>query len=397
MRIAFITFEYPPSKIGGAGVYARDLTKGLAGLGNDVTVLTTISPGLTTTDTRVPGIEVIRIGPTNDLPLRALQFWLELPTALKKADSTAGFDIVHFNGLCYWFARKRLSELPQVLTVHHLARDSIASTNPGILTRIRDLSGETGMLVPLVESRAVKCVDRFIAVSAHTKSRLIEEYEVNEECVDVISHGVDTSEYVFKNEDLETCRLAMGLSERPHLVFAGRIDDPRKNLELLIRTLPLILAEMEVELVVAGAGDTRKITGLVKMLSLTSSVRLLGYVDDKTLHKIFALADVIVIPSRLEGFGLTALEGLAAGKPIIATRVGALPEIVHDGVNGFLVPENVPEVLSNRILTILRNQQMASDMSMQNIATAEKRFSWTKAAIETVRAYQKAIDDFNDG
>jgi len=395
MRIAFVTFEFGEHTYGGAGTYANEIVPEIANLGHEVVVFAPERREAENEGTVHTADRVVRISIPVSSRFPALQFWLRLPAAFRLANAIARFDVIHFNGLCYWFARKRLSESPHILTVHHLVKDTIASASPGPLGRICNLSGETGLLVPLLESRVVTCVDRFIAVSSHTKSRLIKAYSVMQECIDVVHHGADTDAYVFKEEELEKCRQALGLSNRPRLVFVGRIDDPRKNLDLLIAALPSILKEVEAELVVVGAGDTGKISRLTRALSLASSVRILGHVSETTLHKVFALADVVVIPSRLEGFGLTAVEGMAAGKPIVATRVGALPEIVKDGVNGFIVPEDMPEVLADKIVTILSNQHMASDMSQQNIATAENWFTWKKAAIETIGVYQKALADFD--
>jgi glycosyltransferase involved in cell wall biosynthesis len=94
---------------------------------------------------------------------------------------------------------------------------------------------------------------------------------------------------------------------------------------------------------------------------------------------------------------MNAFEGMAAGKPIIATRIGALPEITHNGVKGFLAPEDMPQVAANRILTIFHDRQMASYVSLQDIASAENQFSWRKAAIETIGVYRKAISECTGG
>ncbi|MBA7620190.1 hypothetical protein ES703_27535 [subsurface metagenome] len=107
MRLAFITFEYPPFIIGGAGICATNITREIAKLGNQVIVFT---PKINKLEEKcnINNLEIRRIRINERLPFKALQFWLRLPKAVKKTENENRFDIIHFNGISYWFLKKRI-------------------------------------------------------------------------------------------------------------------------------------------------------------------------------------------------------------------------------------------------------------------------------------------------
>jgi len=166
MRIAFVSFEYPPFVVGGAGVYAQHVTKELSNLGHDVTVVTSST---NRNDDFTDNLRIKEIKTDSWLLPKALQFWRKLPQTLNKIDGENKFDILHFNGLSYSFLKKRLLNCPHILTVHHLMKDAIESDGSNKLIRFFDLRGEKSFFMPIVEKRAINSVDRIIAVSNFTK------------------------------------------------------------------------------------------------------------------------------------------------------------------------------------------------------------------------------------
>jgi len=390
MRVAFVTFEYPPFIIGGAGVYATHIAGELANLDHQVVVFT---PAIGNADgAEHPSdvnLQVWRVPVREALPFKALQFWINLPGEIKKAEGEQKFDVIHINGLSYWFLPKRLSTAPHVLTVHHLVRDAAENTGLDLISRVRDLSGESGFFIPLIEGRALESVDKIIAVSNYTKDRIVQTYHVLSEMIDVVYNGVEFDGYIFTQEDLDETRKQLGLPDLPIILFVGRVDDPRKGLDILVQAFRKVLDEIDATLLVVGKGDQATARGLAG--PALDRIVFTGFVDDVTLKKCYALCDLYVCPSRLEGFGLTILEAFASGKPVVATEVGAIPELVHGGQNGVLIlPEDVT-AMANAIVFILQGLDLYEQIGKDNVICSDNQFSWVKAAESTECSYLQLI------
>ena len=177
MKIAFVTYEYPPFIIGGAGIYAKNLTEKLAELGVEVTVFT---PNINGNENQnLKNLKIIPITINKKIPFKALQFWLALPKVLKIEHLKNKFDLIHFNGISYWFNNKKILNIPQVLTVHHVIKDDIKHNNLSLNSKLFEVSGENSLLIQLIEKRAINNVDRIIAVSKFTKDQIIKFYKKN--------------------------------------------------------------------------------------------------------------------------------------------------------------------------------------------------------------------------
>lgn len=388
MRVAFVTFEYPPFIIGGAGVYAARVTEELASLGHQVVVFT---PAIDNTDGAEhppdANLQVWHVPVREALPFRALQFWINLPGEIKIAEGERKFDIIHINGLSYWFLPRRLSMAPHLLTVHHLVRDAAESTKMSFFSRIRDISGENGFFISYIEKRALESVDKIIAVSNYTKDRILQTYHIPSEMVDVVYNGVDFDGYTFTHEDLDETRKQLGLPDLPVILFVGRVDDPRKGLDVLIQAFQDVLNEVDATLLVVGKGDQTAARSLAG--SALDRIVFTGFVDDVTLKKCYALCDLYVCPSRLEGFGLTILEAFAAGKPVVATRVGAIPELVSDGIDGILIEKNDVSGIASAIKYYLKNPEIYRTKTNMKYATRD--FTWNSCAKDIEKIYTHSV------
>ena len=394
MRIAFVTFEYPPFIAGGAGVYANHITEELAKLGHQVVVFT---PAISNTDsTKYPAstnLQVWHVPVHETIPFKAFQFWINLPREIKKAEIEGKFDIMHINGFCYWFLPKRLSPAPHVLTVHHLIRDAAENAGLDFSSRMKDISGENGFIMPLIEKRAIVSIDKIIAVSNYTKDRILQTYHIPSEMVDVVYNGVNFDDCTFTQEDLNEARKQLGLPALPVILFVGRVDDPRKGLDVLIQAFRRVLDEVDATLLVVGKGDLTTARSLAG--PALDRIVFTGFVDDITLKKCYALCDLYACPSRLEGLGLTILEAFAAGKPVVATKVGAIPELVHDGQNGILVPPDNVTAMATAIALILQDSESYEQVGRGNAIYLGDTFSWAEAAGKTGRLYLQLINEQN--
>jgi len=389
MRVAFVTFEYPPFILGGAGVYATHITEELTKLGNQVVVFT---PGTTNVDcNNDPTSDRLKIWhvPIHEtIPFRAFQFWVRLPKEIKKAESKQKFDIIHINGISYWFLRGRLSAAPHVLTVHHLVQDAAKSTDLALLLRIKDISGENGYIIPQIENRALKSIDKIVAVSNYTKDRILQVYHISTKRVDVVYNGVDFEDCTFTQEELTETRKQLGLlQDRAVILYIGRVDDPRKGLDVLIQAFRKVLDENDATLLVVGKGNRTIVQDLLG--SALDRVVFTGFVDNTTLKKCYALCSVYVCPSRLEGFGLSILEAFRAGKPVVATRVGAIPELIQDNINGVLVENEDAIGMAKAIDFYLKNELLCKRIGKNNLEKSRGCFSWSLSARHLDKIYKQ--------
>ncbi len=389
MRIAFVTFEYPPFIIGGAGIYAWNITRELAKLGHEVIVFTPVSSE-NAPESDLPNLKIQKVTVNKKLPFKALQFWLGLPSEIKKFEKETPFDIIHFNGISYWFLKKRLSKAKHIVTVHHLVKDAIINNNLNFFSRVKDIGGENSFFMSFLEKKCIKSPDKLIAVSNFTKKQIVESYDIDPDQIEVIYNGIDVNGYLFSNEEITITRKKLGLNNSPVILFVGRLDDPRKGLVFLINSLVNVLNKIDVTLLVVGKGDTNKVKNFVDSLGISRNVVFTGFVDENNLKKYYSLCDIYVCPSRLEGFGLTILEAMAAGKPIVATKVGAIPEILSGDVNGILVESDNIDMMSSAICTLLQNLTLSNCMINNSISLCNK-FNWNKNANELLYVYSQLL------
>ncbi|MCD6101422.1 MAG: glycosyltransferase family 4 protein [Candidatus Marinimicrobia bacterium] len=389
MKIAFITFEYPPNIIGGAGIYAYNIVQELSNLGHEIIVFTPKLGDISREikDRHQKKVQTIGVEISKKLPFKSLQFWLKLPRVIKNFEDKYGkFDIIHFNGLSYWFLNGRLSKSQHIITVHHLVKDAINSTNQNLISRIQNIGSETGLFMPIIEKRAIENVDKIITVSNFTKKRIARTYEIPVDKIDAIYNGTEFNRCIFTKEELEKTRVQFTLPEKPIVLFVGRTNDPRKGLDLLLKAFKKILEKIDVMLLVVGGGNQTKPRKIAESLGISKNVFFTGFVDETTLKKCYALCDVYVCPSRLEGFGLVILEAMACGKAVVASNSGAIPEVV--GNAGILVEPGDTDALAGAIIELLRDPRKRRKLEKKAIKRIHEDFTWNGAANKLLESYK---------
>jgi len=392
MKIAFITFEYPPFVQGGAGVYSKNLTNELARLGHEIHIMV---PKISGNEiySRSDGIFIHQINFINKTLLRAPSYWISLRRQFKTIEKcVGGFDIIHVNGVCDFGITNKMLTAPRIITVHHLAKDALEAINPTFFTRIKDLGGELGV-GQYLDKKYIGKANKIIAVSEYTKRRIVMCYNVPPHKIEVIHNGWEKKIFKFSKEDICEIKDKYNIDkDKPILLFVGRIDDKRKGLDLLFNAFKITLSKIDVNLLVVGSGNQESFKHLLFSLGIEKNVIFTDYVDDQTLRIFYSMCDIYVIPSKLEGFGLTILDAMAAGKPIVATKVGAIPEIIKDKDNGILVDINDIEGMSSAICTFLQDRMLALNIGVRNAIYVNEFFNWEKNANETEKVYYQLVD-----
>jgi len=320
MKVLLITEVFPP-RLGGDGIHVMELALHLQKLGFEVSVLTkTCEVG-----SAFP-FEVKRVGfKRNDL-LGRVSF---VVCALFEKRET---DIIHAHaavGGVIGYAHKLLYKKPLVVTVHTIWGDSLSST------RVIGI----GYLLQLAEKAIFRLgFDYYITVTCEIAKNL-RRWGLKR--ISFIPNGVNTEKFRPPGNKMRL-KKKMGFGDEKILLFVGRLVK-QKNVSLLLASFRLFHAKNpDSKLLIAGSGPKEvELKQEVAQAGLGASVKFLGSVDYENLPGYYQIADCLVLTSYWEGLPLCALEALATGIPIVATRVGGLPEIIRDGKNGFIAKKNL--------------------------------------------------------
>lgn len=301
--------------------------------------------------------------------------------ALVKAEKP---DIVHTHGSLSGRIAARMRKIPVVYTKHGQVRTpdrrGIASSQAGPFTR----------LVNRVATRVL--ADRVIAVSDRVRKEL-EDSGIQPSMITVIPNGIDLSPYRQKAKRTSKAKAADADAQGKRSFLIGTVArlSPEKGIDTLLDAAKIVVTSYpSARFVIAGTGPLeRELAQKVRDLRLENCVRMVGFVDN--VPGLFSGLDLYVLPSDTEGIPLALLEAMAAGLPVVATRVGGVPEVVVDGVTGFLVPPRQPKALAQAIVRLLVDPDLAKSMGASGRERAESMFDARVTAERTVQVYRDVL------
>jgi D-inositol-3-phosphate glycosyltransferase len=212
--------------------------------------------------------------------------------------------------------------------------------------------------------------------------------------IEIIPCGVDLER--FRPLDRAAARSMLGLSGERIILFVGRIE-PLKGVDILLRAFAMLEDQSSVRLAIVGGDggkdkEVGKLRALARELGVGQRVTFLGSLDHSLLPQVYAAADVCVVPSYYESFGLVALEAMACGRPVIASRVGGLQSTVRDGETGFLIPWHCPEPFAEHLELLLRNERLREQFG-RAARQAVERFSWRAISQSLVAVYEDLLGE----
>ena len=317
---------------------------------------------------RLPALPSFSFLPSNAINIE-LYFDTYLPYLLKKNK----IDIFH--GLCYQVPR--CTKVGVITTFHDIFACSIPWA----------LSPETIKLRKRWYTKAVKRSDIFISVSESTKQELIKHYDVNPESIIVIPLASSSVFRPITNvELLNAVKKKYSLPER--FILGLGATHKRKTPESLLKAYSdsLNMRDHECDLVFFGGGPSLKTTwaGLMKELKIESRVTFIDSISSEELAVLYSLAELFVLPSKFEGFGIPILEAMACGTPVITSNISAMPEVAG-GAAKLIDPYNLEE-LATAISNIIEDDSLKGEMSRKGLTQAG-RFSWEKTARATANVY----------
>ena len=237
------------------------------------------------------------------------------------------------------------------------------------------------------ERKIVASSDRIIASTRHEYSSLVSLYQADQDRIRVVPAGVDLD--MFQPGDQRRARGKLGLNGERIVLYVGRMD-AIKGLDVLIHSVASMETPCNLKVLVIGGSkqdrEFNKAQKLVNALEVADKIDLLGTLEHELLPLYYQAADVCVVPSYYESFGLVALESMACGTPVVASRVGGLQTVVKDNQSGYLVPWHCPDAFAGRLEMLLTSDSLRKSLGKQARELA-KRLSWKATASSIVDVY----------
>lgn len=403
LRIALISEHASPlaalggTDAGGQNVYVAQVARRLAAKGHDVDVLTRRdAPQLPAAVDVCPGVRVLHIdaGPVAPVPKeQLLPHMAEFGArALQLFRHSAPYDVVHANffmsALVGLHLRAMLA-VPLVVTFHAL----------GLIRREHqgDADGSPTERIA-IEHRVVHEADRIVAECPQDKEDLMRAYGADASRLSMVPCGVDTRE--FRPGSMVEARRKLGLHEDDFIVLQlGRLV-PRKGIDNVIQAMAHLGAGRPARLLVVGGNsadpddgrtpEISRLRGFAQRCGVAGSVSFVGQRQRDALRDYYLAADAFVSTPWYEPFGITPLEAMACGTPVVGSDVGGIRFSVADEVTGYLVPPRDPQALAQRLERLRANPALAAALGRAGVHRVRSRFTWDRVATDLLDVYRGA-------
>ncbi|GAB4472666.1 MAG: glycosyltransferase [Anaerolineales bacterium] len=417
MRVAMLSYHTCPlatlggKDTGGMNVYVRDLSHQLGAEGIHVDVFTRSQ------DEHVPhvlhelgfGNRIVHIpaGPEVPLPKDELVNYIGsfVQGILEFTDQKSSkYDLIHSH---YWMSGVAALELKKTLGIPivHMFH-TLGKMKQRVARQEEELEGDYRLEG---ENRVLKEVDRIVAATPAELAQLQWLYQADVSKVHVIPPGVNLSRFYPIPMDEAKEYIGIPLCERM-LLFVGRIE-PLKGLDVLFKAIALMRQSGQWErtpfcLAVIGGNEDgdrsiagteqERLSALRAEFGLDDLVVFLGKKSQDTLPYYYSAAEIVVVPSHYESFGMVALEAMACGTPVVASNVGGLAYLVQDGITGYTVPVDDPQLLVDCIAKLLSDPDLRARLGRQ-AAEFAKGFGWEVIAKKIIALYQSVLVSSRSG
>ncbi|HEX8139751.1 MAG TPA: glycosyltransferase family 4 protein [Pyrinomonadaceae bacterium] len=412
LKVMILSLEYSPKLSGGVGTHVMEMSRGLGRAGHQVTVLT-FTPGQakTLSESNVQVHMISQSGAETEgtegrsMVQSILDFNRDVVSYGRSliADLGRRPDLINYHNWMTWPAARELGQMfgiPTLGTIHFLSEPTERwwgqTPDPEIVRQ---------------EDELFRKAERFIIVSQSMSDIVQAAHGVADERISVVYNGLDVEPFMnplLKAEEVERLRRTVAADDEKIVLFAGRLS-PQKGIDALLSSAAQVLAEYpNVVYLVVGEPDTREMVPVIDGLfqqfpALQDKVKMLGKMARPQLATLFQVANIVVIPSLYDTCPYMTVEAMAAGVPVVATRVGGLAEMVVDGETGLLVTVHPAEgrhrvdvdELASAQLRLLRDAGLARRMSSAGRRRVMSHYTLDKMVEETVRVYRRVVAEQN--
>ncbi|MGD0794447.1 MAG: glycosyltransferase [Dehalococcoidales bacterium] len=377
---------------GGMSVYIREVARELSEQGHSVDVYTRVhdpaDPIVEELGTRA---RLIHVRAGQEAKINKLEVYSYLPEFTRnlenfRLDNNLSYDLVFSH---YWLSGlvgqslQKLWRVPHVIMFHTL----------GAVKNDIGVGEEDPILRIDAEKELIDSCQCIIAATDKGKEELEHFYGAAPGKISVVPCGVNME--LFQPVTQSVARQKLGLNDEKILVFVGRLD-PLKGIERLLEAVPRLGDSPGLKLIIIGgdessSGEVEKLRQLSSSLGIRNKIDFLGTVKQTELPYYYSAADICVVPSYYESFGLVALEALSCGTPVVSADVGDLKNIILPGKTGYVVKGNNPEILAGGIARTLKWPTRSAETALA-IRASVGRFSWGDVASEIASELGKVLD-----
>jgi len=392
LSVMMFTWEFPPRVIGGISPHVFFLSKSLAKSGVKVYVVTCDFPSTPSYEV-IDGVEVYRIDSYKN-PAPDFATWVYMMNLNMQKEAAAivnkladKIDVFHAHDWLVATAGiglKHVFRKPLLVTVH----STEIGRRDGLHTNTEKMIHETEAWLTYEAWKVICCSDYMV-------SHVRWAFGLPEDKLVMIPNGVNINMYDKIETDLKSFRAKFALPEEKIVLYVGRLVY-EKGIHVLINAVPKVLDKVNAKFIIVGSGYMKEqLLNIVRSMRLEHKVLFVGFVDDETLLRLQKCADVSVVPSLFEPFGIVALEAMAAKSPVVVSDTGGLSEIVKLDTTGFKAYPNNPESLAWGITKILLDENYRTYIRENAYRQVQEKYDWEKIAQQTKRIYQTVLGEYS--
>jgi glycosyltransferase involved in cell wall biosynthesis len=236
---------------------------------------------------------------------------------------------------------------------------------------------------------------RTIAVSDKVAEVIKRRPFVDPNKIEVINYGIDLGTFRISEEERENTRRELGLSDNERVILFLSLISRQKGADVALKALRELSKEKNIRLILAGDGDYLEgAKSLAQQLDIDSRVIFPGFIPNELAARLYNASDLFVFPTlRLESFGIVIAEAMACGKPVIASNIGSIPNVIDNGINGILIPPGDFRELASQIKRLFNDRMYSKALSEKAQLKATERFGLDRMVERTIEVFESAIGD----
>lgn len=411
MRILFLQDDFPPASFGGAGISTYELALGVKKAGHEVFIITTCRNESEAGESEYHGLKMYKIASDYHERWRA---WVSLhnPPVVRQVEELLKKirpDVVHANNIHFHLSYHCLKVAKKYTkVVVFTARDAMAFTYGKLGTKryLKSFDARVTWLDNFKQAgkrwnlfRNV-CVKRYLAyadkvfVVSGALKKALEENGIRH--VEVMHTGADVSAYIVSQESVVCFKEKHGLANKKIVLFGGRLSDGKGGRKAL-EAMAIIAKEIpDAVLLIAGSidGYAQLMKAEAHALGIVEKFIFTGWIEREEMKTAYAVADVVLVPSLcLDAFPRTVVEAMASGKPVIATCYGGAPEIIVNGITGYVVNPLRPQEIADKTLDILQNPEKAAAFGSAGRARVQSDFNLDRKIHVLIARYSALLQE----